>query len=128
MSLSAAIYAQKISGKVSSAKDGTILPGVSVQVKGTNTGTNTSADGTFSVNASSEATLIFSFIGFKNQAIKVGNQSIINISLDEDTQNLEEVVVTALGIKKESKKLGYATTTVNAEQLTVNRSPCKSVW
>jgi len=123
MSLSAAIYAQKISGKVSSAKDGTILPGVSVQVKGTNTGTNTTADGTFSVNASSEATLIFSFIGFKNQEIKVGNQSIINISLDEDTQNLEEVVVTALGIKKESKKLGYATTTVNAEQLTVNRSP-----
>ncbi len=123
MSLSATIYAQKISGKVSSAKDGTILPGVSVQVKGTNTGTNTTADGTFSVNASSEATLIFSFIGFKNQEIKVGNQSIINISLDEDTQNLEEVVVTALGIKKESKKLGYATTTVNAEQLTVNRSP-----
>jgi len=123
MSLSATIYAQKISGKVSSAKDGTILPGVSVQVKGTNTGTNTTADGTFSVNASSEATLIFSFIGFKNQEIKVGNQLIINISLDEDTQNLEEVVVTALGIKKESKKLGYATTTVNAEQLTVNRSP-----
>lgn len=123
MSLSATIYAQKISGKVSSAKDETILPGVSVQVKGTNTGTNTTADGTFSVNASSEATLIFSFIGFKNQEIKVGNQSIINISLDEDTQNLEEVVVTALGIKKESKKLGYATTTVNAEQLTVNRSP-----
>jgi TonB-linked SusC/RagA family outer membrane protein len=123
MSLSAAIYAQRISGKVSSAKDGTILPGVSVQVKGTNTGTNTAADGTFNVNASSDATLIFSFIGFKNQEIKVGNQSIINISLDEDTQNLEEVVVTALGIKKESKKLGYATTTVNAEQLTVNRSP-----
>ena len=123
MSLSAAIYAQRISGKVSSAKDGTILPGVSVQVKGTNTGTNTAADGTFNVNTSSDATLIFSFIGFKNQEIKVGNQSIINISLDEDTQNLEEVVVTALGIKKESKKLGYATTTVNAEQLTVNRSP-----
>lgn len=123
MSLSAAIYAQRISGKVSSAKDGTILPGVSVQVKGTNTGTNTAADGTFNVNTSSDATLIFSFIGFKNQEIEVGNQSIINISLDEDTQNLEEVVVTALGIKKESKKLGYATTTVNAEQLTVNRSP-----
>lgn len=123
MSSSAAIYAQKISGKVSSAKDGTILPGVSVQVKGTNTGTNTTADGTFSVNASTDATLIFSFIGFKNQEIKVGNQSIINISLDEDTQNLEEVVVTALGIKKESKKLGYATSTVNKEQLTENRTP-----
>ncbi|WP_435357435.1 SusC/RagA family TonB-linked outer membrane protein [Emticicia sp. SJ17W-69] len=120
---SVATYAQKISGKVSAAKDGAVLPGVSVQVKGTNTGTNTNADGTFIVNASSDATLVFSFIGFKNQEIKVGNQSIINVSLDEDAQSLEEVVVTALGIKKESKKLGYATTTVNAEQITVNRSP-----
>lgn len=120
---SVATYAQKISGKVSAAKDGAVLPGVSVQVKGTNTGTNTNADGTFTVNASSDATLVFSFIGFKNQEIKVGNQSIINVSLDEDAQSLEEVVVTALGIKKESKKLGYATTTVNAEQITVNRSP-----
>ena len=70
MSSSAAIYAQKISGKVSSAKDGTILPGVSVQIKGTNTGTNTTADDTFSVNASTDATLVFSFIGFKNQEIR----------------------------------------------------------
>ena len=123
MPLSAAIYAQKISGKVSSAKDGSMLPGVSVQVKGTNTGTNTSGDGTFSVNASSDVTLVFSFIGFKNQEIKVGNQSIINVSLDEGAQNLEEVVVTALGIKKEAKKLGYATTTVGKEQLTENRTP-----
>ncbi len=123
MFFSTAIYAQKVTGKVSAAKDGATLPGVSVQVKGTQTGTNTSADGTFSVNASSNATLVFSFIGFKNQEIKVGNQSVINVSLDEDAQNLEEVVVTALGIKKESKKLGYATTTVNAEQITVNRSP-----
>jgi TonB-linked SusC/RagA family outer membrane protein len=120
---SVATYAQKVSGKVSSAKDGAMLPGVSVQVKGTNTGTNTSSDGTFSVNASSDATLVFSFIGFKNQEIKVGNQTIINVSLDEDAQNLEEVVVTALGIKKEAKKLGYATSTVGKEQLTENRTP-----
>lgn len=123
MGLSTVIYAQKISGKISSSKDEATLPGVSVQVKGTNTGTNTSADGTYSVNASPNATLVFSFIGYKTQEIKVGNQSIVNVSLDEDATNLEEIVVTALGIKKESKKLGYATTTVNAEQLTVNRSP-----
>lgn len=120
---SAAIYAQKVSGKVSSSKEGVALPGVSVQVKGTNTGTNTSADGSFSVNASSDATLVFSFIGYKTQEIKVGNQSVINVSLDEDAQSLDEVVVTALGIKKESKKLGYATSTVGREQLTENRSP-----
>lgn len=123
MSLSTVIYAQKISGKVTSSKEGVSLPGVSVQVKGTNTGTNTSADGSFSVNAPSNATLVFSFIGYKTQEIKIGNQSVINVSLDEDAQRLDEVVVTALGIKKEAKKLGYATSTVNREQLTENRTP-----
>ncbi len=123
MCASAVLYAQKISGKVTSSKEGVSLPGVSVQVKGTNTGTNTSADGTFSVNAPSNATLVFSFIGYKTQEIKVGNQSVINVSMDEDAQRLDEVVVTALGIKKEAKKLGYATSTVNREQLTENRTP-----
>ncbi len=123
MIFSMATFAQKVSGKVSSTKDGATLPGVSVQVKGTNTGTNTNADGVFSLNAGSDATLVFSFIGFKNQEIKVGNQTTINVSLEEDTQNLEEVVVTALGIKKEAKKLGYATSTVGREQLTENRTP-----
>lgn len=123
MSLSTVIYAQKISGKVTSSKEGVSLPGVSVQVKGTNTGTNTSADGTFSVNAPSNATLVFSFIGYKTQEIKIGNQSVINVSMDEDAQSLNEVVVTALGIKKEAKKLGYATSTVGRDQLTENRTP-----
>lgn len=123
MSLSTVIYAQKISGKVTSSKEGVSLPGVSVQVKGTNTGTNTSADGSFSVNAPSNSTLVFSFIGYKTQEIKVGNQSVINVSMDEDAQSLNEVVVTALGIKKEAKKLGYATSTVGRDQLTENRTP-----
>ncbi len=123
MCASAVLYAQKISGKVTSSKEGVSLPGVSVQVKGTNTGTNTSADGAFSVNASANATLVFSFIGYKTQEIKVGNQSVINVSLDEDAQRLDEVVVTALGIKKEAKKLGYATSTVGKDQLTENRTP-----
>ena len=123
MLFSMATFAQKVTGKVSSAKDGATLPGVSVQVKGTSTGTNTNADGAYSLNVGSDATLVFSFIGFKNQETKVGNQSTINVSLSEDAQNLEEVVVTALGIKKEAKKLGYATTTVGKEQLTENRTP-----
>ncbi len=123
MLFSIVTFAQKITGKVSSAKDGAALPGVSIQVKGTNTGTNTNADGAYSLTAGSDATLVFSFIGFKNQEIKVGNQSTINVSLTEDAQNLEEVVVTALGIKKEAKKLGYATTTINKDAVIENRSP-----
>jgi TonB-linked SusC/RagA family outer membrane protein len=113
----------RITGKVSAAKDGSSMPGVSVQVKGSNTGGTSDADGNYAVNASSGSTLVFSFVGYSPKEVKVGNQTVINVSLDEDATNLEEVVVTALGIKKESKKLGYATTTVGSEALTVNRTP-----
>lgn len=113
----------RITGKITASKDQSALPGVSVQVKGTSTGTTTNADGTYSLSVPSGATLVFSFIGYKEQQIKVANQTTINVSMDEDATNLEEVVVTALGIKKEAKKLGYATTTVNAEAITENRSP-----
>jgi TonB-linked SusC/RagA family outer membrane protein len=121
--LSSMSMAQRISGKVSGSKDGAILPGVSVQIKGTNIGTSTNVDGSYSINANSGAILVFSYIGFTSQEVKVGNQTIIDVSLSEDVSNLEEVVVTALGIKKDAKKLGYATTTVNAAAITENRSP-----
>lgn len=116
------LMAQQISGTVSSSKDNSNLPGVSVTVKGTNSGTSTNVSGKYSITASQSSTLVFSYIGYKNQEIKVGNQSSINVILNEDETSLEEVVVTALGIKKESKKLGYATTTINATAITENRS------
>jgi TonB-linked SusC/RagA family outer membrane protein len=117
------VQAQKISGTVKSNKDGGALPGVSILVKGTNVGTNTDAAGKFSLSANPNSTLVLSYVGFKSQEIAVGNQSILNIGLEEDSQALSEVVVTALGIKKESKKLGYSTSTVNAEAITENRTP-----
>ncbi len=117
------VQAQKITGTVKSNKDNGPLPGVSILVKGTNTGTNTDAAGKFTLNAASGSTLVLSYVGFKTQEIAIGNQSVVNIGLDEDSQSLSEVVVTALGIKKESKKLGYSTTTVGAEAITENRSP-----
>lgn len=121
--VSVAMQAQKVSGNITSAKDGTALPGVSVQVKGTNTGTTSDAEGKYSLAASSNSTLIFSYIGFKSKEVKVGNQTTINVALDEDAAALEEVVVTALGIKKEAKKLGYATSTISPAAITENRSP-----
>lgn len=117
------VQAQRITGTVKSGKDNAPLPGVSILLKGTNTGTNTDASGKFSLNASPGNTLVISYVGFKTQEVSVANQSILNIGLEEDSQALSEVVVTALGIKKESKKLGYSTTTVNAEAITENRSP-----
>ena len=118
------IFAQsKITGLVSAAKGNEIIAGVSVTVKGTSQGTLTDASGKYSISALSNSTLVFSFIGFVKKEVSIGSQSVINVSLSEETTALDEVVVTALGIKKESKKLGYATTTINAEAITENRSP-----
>lgn len=97
------------------------IAGVAVKVKGTNQGTTTDNTGSYTIAISNNTTLIFSAIGFVSQTIAVGNKATINIMLVEDNKNLEEVVVTALGIKKEAKKLGYATASVNADQISTNR-------
>lgn len=99
------------------------LAGVSVLVKGTTTGTSTDGSGAYSLNVPSSSTLVFSFIGYGSKEVIVGNQSKINVSLSESAEALQEVVVTALGIKKDAKKLGYATTTIASQALTENRSP-----
>ncbi|MCR9062958.1 MAG: SusC/RagA family TonB-linked outer membrane protein [Cytophagales bacterium] len=116
-------FAQQISGKVTSAQDDSPLPGVSVIVKGTTSGTTTDANGNYTLANASGSVLVFSFVGYNPQEVTVGNRSTINVQLSEDAQSLQEVVVTALGIKKDAKKLGYATSTVNSEALTENRQP-----
>src|SRR5690606_3224696 len=101
---------QTITGQVID-ETGSPLPGVSIIVKGTSIGTVTNIDGKYSVEAIDESsTLLFSFIGYTTQEIIVGTRTTIDISLLVDEKSLEEVVVTALGIKKESKKLGYSAT------------------
>ncbi|WP_298356248.1 SusC/RagA family TonB-linked outer membrane protein [Runella sp.] len=124
LAIQSTLWAQtRISGTVTNANDKSALAGVSVLVKGTNTGTSTDGNGNYAINAPSGATLVFSFIGYSPKEISIGNQTKIDVSLAESAEALQEVVVTALGIKKESKKLGYATTTINANALTENRSP-----
>src|SRR5712691_1708004 len=97
-----------VSGRVTSKVDGSPLPGVSVIAKGTANGTTTDADGKFSLAVSGDDVLSFSYIGQATQEIKVGSQTEINVALEEDIKSLSEVVVTALGIKREQKALGYA--------------------
>lgn len=113
----------QITGKVVSSKDQSPMPGVSIVIKGTSTGAISDLDGNFSINAAQGATLSFSFVGYKPQDIPIGAQTVISVMMEEDESSLTEVVVTALGIKKDAKKLGYATSTVSAEQLTENRTP-----
>ncbi|BFP42532.1 SusC/RagA family TonB-linked outer membrane protein [Flavobacteriaceae bacterium GF1] len=96
---------------------GTPIPGVNVIEKGTINGTSTDFDGNYSLSVSNNATLSFSYIGYQTQEIVVGNQTVINVTLEEDTQLLDEVVVTALGIKKEKKALSYAVQEVSSQDL-----------
>ncbi len=107
----------QITGKVTSANDGTGLPGVSVVIKGTTMGTSTNIDGDFTMSVSPEATLVFSTIGMKTQEVPVGNQTVINVAMEMDVTGLEEVVVTALGISREKKALGYSVQEVGGEEI-----------
>ena len=113
----------RITGTVTDGATKTGIPGVSVLVKGTKTGTATDASGNFSVNAATGSTLVFSIVGYLPKEVAVGSQSKLDVALAENTENLEEVVVTALGIKRDAKKLGYSVTTVKAEAITENRTP-----
>ncbi len=100
---------------------GGVLPGATVRVKGTGVGTSTDINGKFSLNAPENAILVISYAGFQTKEVAIGTQAIINIVLTEDTKQLSEVVVTALGIKKERRALGYSVTQVAGETLTQAR-------
>jgi len=104
-----------VSGKVSD-DSGNALPGVNIQVKGTNTGTASDFDGNYEISATQGDVLIFSFLGFKTKEVSVTGATL-NVSLEEDTSQLDEVVVTAFGIKKETRELGYSVTQVKTDDL-----------
>ena len=110
-----------ITGTVTSTEDGSILPGVNIAIKGTTRGTSSGADGTFQLNAPTGSTLVFSFIGFTTQETAIGNRTAVNVSLATDAAQLQEVVVTALGIKRDAKSVSFATQQINQEQLQVVR-------
>lgn len=106
-----AAVAQKInvSGTVSGSEDGMPLPGANVHIKGTTIGTATDMDGKFSINVSdSAATLIVTFIGYKQQELNVAGRNIINIILESETVRLDEVVVTSLGIFRSEESIAYS--------------------
>lgn len=120
----ARVWAQNVpvSGTVLSATDRQPIIGATVLLKGTTTGATTDPQGRFTINAPGSGTLVVSSVGFTSQEVAINNQSQLSIVLQEDIKALEEVVVTALGIKREARKLGYATATVNTEQLTTTRT------
>jgi len=109
----------RITGKVSDPNNQP-LPGATVLVKGTTRGTVTDVDGSYAIEASPQDVLVFSFVGFETLERTVGNSTIIDISLSEGVA-LTEVVVTALGVKRETKALGYSVQEVQGDQFTEAR-------
>ena len=100
------IQAQTVSGSITDAADGTPLPGVNVILQGTNTGVSSDFDGNYTIDITVDnAVLQFSFLGYTSQNIAVGGQTTINVALVQSAEALSEVVVTALGIKKETQAL-----------------------
>lgn len=112
---------REIKGVVTDSLMQSPLPGVTVVVKGTSLGTSTDAGGRYTINAAAGDVLEFSFIGYETQEVKVGERTTVNITLSETTAELEEVVVTALGIEREEKSLTYVTQKVDMQQLTEAR-------
>ncbi|MFI8377915.1 SusC/RagA family TonB-linked outer membrane protein [Leeuwenhoekiella sp. NPDC079379] len=115
------VVAQTVTGTVTD-NTGMPLPGANVIEKGTSNGASTDFDGNYTINLTTEnAVLTFSSLGFLSQDITVGGKNTINMKMQEDAQQLSEVVVTALGITKDQRKIGYAVTEVGGEGLTQAR-------
>ena len=109
----------QITGKVTGKEDGLSIPGVSVVVKGNATiGTTTNVDGEYSLTVPNSAeALLFTFVGMKAQEVAIGGRSVIEIQMEAEVMEMDAVVVTALGISREKKSLGYASQGVSQEDI-----------
>jgi TonB-linked SusC/RagA family outer membrane protein len=114
---SSALMAQKTVTGIVSDTSGS-LPGVSILIKGTTTGTETDFDGKYSIKTKTGDVLVFRYLGYKTVEMTVGSSNTINVTLEEGGETLDEVVVTAYGIKKEKRSVGYAVQEVKAEAIT----------
>jgi TonB-linked SusC/RagA family outer membrane protein len=115
---------QQIRGKVSSTEDGLPLPGVSILIQGTNSGTVSDTDGNYAITVNGpQAVLVFSFIGYQDKSVTVGNNTTLNVRMAIETSQLDEVIVTAFGISQEKKSLGYSAQNVDADQIVKSKQP-----
>ena len=121
--MSVLAFGQKtITGVVTSEEDGSTLPGVSVVVKGTVLGTTTNTNGEFSITVpEGYNTLVFTFVGMEPMEVEIGDKAIINVSMKPSVLGLEEVVVTAIGIEREKKALGYSVQEVGGDEIVQSR-------
>ncbi|MEP2347695.1 MAG: SusC/RagA family TonB-linked outer membrane protein, partial [Algoriphagus sp.] len=122
LTVSAQAQQRILKGVVTAASDGLPLPGVTILNKSTKAGTTTNADGEYSLSVDENTVLVFSFIGFTSQEFTVGNQTELNVVLEEDASDLSEVVVTAFGMERDKKALGYSVTQLSGDRFTESRA------
>jgi len=113
--------ARVIKGKVIDAVTNQPVPGATVKMKGATTAVGTSATGDYAISVTTPATLVFSFVGYDTKEVVVLNQEVINVKLSESSEELKDVVVTALGINKQDRAVGYAVSTVKGASITEAR-------
>src|SRR5690242_2378985 len=112
---------RQVTGKVTDAKDGTPLNGASVKIKGTSKGTLTDANGEFKLTVSDNAVLVVSSVGYSDREIPVGDQTSLNITLTQGENVMNEVVVTALGIRRSKNQLPYSAQQVSGAEISKTR-------
>ena len=103
---------QKLTGTVKD-ENGEVLPGVNVLIKGTGLGTATLVDGTYSLTVTGKETLVFSYVGYETRELNVDNRTVLDVVLKQEIEDMDEVVITAIGIKQQKKKIGYSTELVD---------------
>lgn len=109
---------RSITGTVKSADDGLSMPGVTIIIKGSSNGTTTNIEGQYSISGVNVNTvLLFSFVGFTTQEVVVGEKQVVDVILKSEASNLEEVIVTALGVKREKREIGYSSQKINTDEL-----------
>jgi len=112
-----------VSGTVYDENNST-FPGVNILIKGTTSGTSTDINGRYTLDVGTpDAILVFSFVGYAAQEVAVNGRSVVDVTMQPDIKSLDEIVVTALGIERSSRGLGYSTTKVDAEEMIINRTP-----
>jgi len=113
----------QVRGTVTGAEDGLSVPGVMISVKGTTVGAMTDADGKYILNVpANSTTLVFSYVGLKTAEVAIAGKTVIDVIMQPDMQVMDEIVVTALGIRSEKKALGYSTSEVKADELTATKT------
>jgi len=125
------VYGQQVTvtGNVTSLEDGLPIPGVTVLEKGTTNGTTTGPDGNYTIRVASDATLVFSFLGMEPQELDLAGRTRIDVVMTMSVVEMDEVVVTSLGISREKKSLGYAMTEVGSDDISLvkDHNPANSL-